>query len=390
MRRVAEGVYQRDGRYLVKWWEPDGKGGGSRKQETLEAGTTLAQAKTFKGDKERAKARPKLKRITADQAAERWMTDYRISATGKPRRESTAMQNTERVKKFGDDFAGVDLAEIDRAEARLWANNHPSRVKAVRAMFNDYVRDGYATDNPFDGLIARQNDRGRADIVVLTEAEVERLMEIARDLFGEYGRVVAGLIGFAAWTGGRPGELYALERSDVDPVNREVHFKEAWNTLTRKKDDPKWESHRTIAFLPRAAEIFQTIPPHPYAQTLFWTQRGRNFNSRNAHYYWAQVRAVFWSELPKSRKAESEEEALRERKIPREFDLYELRHLYASYLANELGATGREIAAQLGHKDGGRLAEKLYVHTEQKDVNARILERARRLAEEREARRASG
>lgn len=376
MRRLADGIYERDGRKIVRWWEPDGKGGGSRKQVTLPEGTTLAEAKTFKGEKERDKRNGHKREILVEEFAEMWPVTY-----ARPSR-STNLQNTERVSKFAKDFAGRTMREVDRAEARLWVNANPSRYKAVRAMFNDAMRDGFVDINPFDGVRKRQ-EIGRKDIVVPTEAEVERLIDIALSMFGEYGRVIAGMIGVAAWTGARPGELYALEWDDVDLINHELHITEAHSSRLSEDRDPKWNSKRTIALLPQAEAVLRQVPRHATRGLVFWTQRGSQFNSRNSHIYWAKVRSAFWGELPKSRKGATRQEAIRERKIPPDMELYTLRHFYGSYLANELGRSAQVIAKQMGHKDGGTLAMQLYVHTEQSDANRSVLDAARRAAERR-------
>lgn len=383
--RKAEGVYWLNGRYKVRWWEPDGNGGGARKQETLPAGTTLKQAKEFKADKEKRKRRRgRNPDATCDAFVKLWTEEYARPS------ESTNIQNAERVSKFGQDFKGRLMRDIDRAEARLWHNRNPSRFKAVRAMFNDALRDGYVDENPFMGIRGRDVERGRHDIVVLTEPEINRLMEIARDLLGDYGTVVAGLIGAAAWTGARPGELFALEWPDIDFTNRTLYLTEAISRVTNEPGSPKWNSKRKMALLPQAEEVFRSLPRHPFSQVVFWAQRTDHFSARSFHYYWSRVRAVFWAELPAARKAHTQEEAVRDRKIEPGFDFYELRHFFGSYLANVLHATPQEIAKQMGHKDGGRLAMRLYIHTEEDDANASILERAGRVAEERERERKTG
>jgi integrase len=43
-------------------------------------------------------------------------------------------------------------------------------------------------------------------------------------------------------------------------------------------------------------------------------------------------------------------------------DAYELRHFCGSHLA-DLGVSAQDIAHQLGHTDGGRKAQEVYIHT---------------------------
>lgn len=371
MRRLAEGVYERDGRKVVKWWEPDGNGGGSRRQETLPEGTTLAEAKTFKGEMEKRKQRRGgLRRDTCDGFAKRWTVDY-------PRPElTTNMHNRERVSKFGEDFAGRDLRQLDEEDAHRWALNNRGRLKAVKAMFNDAVKFGYADTNPFLVVKAKQQ-RGRAEIVVLTDAEINRLCEIALDRFEWFGPVVAGMIGTAAWTGMRPGELFALRWDRVDFKAGEIHVLEQLKSASGETGDLKTHEQRTIALLPQVEDTLKTIPRVSGSDLIFNTKRGQSFNSRAWHYYWNPVRTAFWAGLPANRKAKDSVEARRMRRIPADFDFYELRHYFASYLANELHATPYDIATQMGHADGGKLALRLYVHTEQSDSNERMRKAAR-------------
>jgi len=98
--------------------------------------------------------------------ATRWPDDYRRGKGGRPRSESTAEHNRERVRRFGQEHAARTLRSITRTDARTWANKHPSTVPALRAMFSDAVEDKLADENPFArlGLAA---GHGRGDIIVL-------------------------------------------------------------------------------------------------------------------------------------------------------------------------------------------------------------------------------
>jgi hypothetical protein len=57
-------------------------------------------------------------------------------------------------------------------------------------------------------------------------------------------------------------------------------------------------------------------------------------------------------------------------------DFYELRHRACTFMATPrpdgLGLASPDIAYQIGHTDGGRLVEKLYIHRSPELARARI------------------
>lgn len=370
MKRLADGIYQRDGRILVKWWQPNGGGKGTRLQKTMPPGTTLAEAKVFKGKMEDEKLRKRVRREeTVDAFAERWADDY-------PRQSDvTNMYNRERVRKLGKDFKGRKLSSVTREEARKWALANQGHAKAAAAMFRDAQEDGYLGDqlSPFRALkLPRARGRQGDAITLLTEKEVYRLTRIAHNLFGDFGPVMAGMIAMAAWTGMRPGELYALEWGDIDFERKTITVWRQYLSKVGRIGELKTESgRRTIALLPQAEKALREIPRHPSEQWVFYTKTGARFSSRVHHYYWDPVRKAFWNELKPER----------QERIRADFDWYELRHLYGSYLANTLRATPYVIAQQMGHADGGRLAMKLYIHTDADSAVADVLAAAAGLGE---------
>ena len=82
-------------------------------------------------------------------------------------------------------------------------------------MFNDAINDGlHPGPNPFANLRLEQS-RGRKDLIALTVEELDELADTALAVHGEFGPTFRAMILFAAYVGLRPGELFALERSDV-------------------------------------------------------------------------------------------------------------------------------------------------------------------------------
>ena len=75
------------------------------------------------------------------------------------------------------------------------------------------------------------------------------------------------------------------------------------------------------------------------------------------HYYWHPIRCAFGNPS---------------------LDLYELRHFCASYMLNDLDLHAEDVAAQLGHTDGGVLVQRLYGHPSTELARKRAHEAHRR------------
>jgi integrase len=201
----------------------------------------------------RAQCRRQSGRVAADVFAREWIDRY-------PRaRESTNIGHRERISKFATDFAGRQLDQITRLEARAWALANRSRVESVRAMFSDAARDGLVADNPFSNLRLREPD-GRKHLVVPTDEELGELARAAAKVQGDWGRLVlAPFVMFAAHTGLRPGELYALRWQDVNLVGSTVAVEWQWSQTERRLVRPKYDSTRTVFLPPAAAEALEAV-----------------------------------------------------------------------------------------------------------------------------------
>lgn len=280
---------------------------------------------------------------TCDRFAARWAGAY-------PReKESTNLHNHERVSKFGKDFKGVLLCDVDRVAARVWALENPGRWKNVRAMFTDAVRDGLAQENPFLNM-RLAGGRGRRDLVVITSDQLEHILSCARTTWKDYGlRMYAPMIQFAAYSGLRPGELYGLRWDDVDFKTQTVYVQRQYNVKVHKFTAPKNGKARLLHLTPPAARALAKVPHQ--REEVFFTPRGHMFTGRVQHYYWNPVRNA--AGLPG-------------------LDWYEAtRHYFGTYLAN-MGLQPYDIAQAMGHQDGGKLALERYIHVGEQDARARI------------------
>lgn len=314
---------------------------------------------------ERDEARPSRRDETCESFAARWADDF-DGHTERGRSEATRLLNAERVARFARQFAGRTLRSIERTEARAFAQDNPSHVAALRAMFNDAVEDRLADDNPFARLGLAQS-RGRADIVVLTHEEVDDLSATARAVHGHaFGDEVAAMIQWGAYTCCRPGETFAARYSRLDGDTYDV--REQFNSRLRREAEPKHGSVGLI-YVPEPARAAVLERPRRLADDLmFRTTTGRQFNAPSWHYTWDPVRTAFVAKLAATHPLRQRLKA-----DPRDrLDFYELRHFGAAYMLNVLELEPWVIAQQLRQSDGGALVLKLYGHPDRRVAIERL------------------
>lgn len=276
-------------------------------------------------------------RMTVAEWREEWLT----TPTWK---DSTRRHNAERTKAFAEAHGNLRVGAVNRRIARQWIEKHDSTHGALSAMFGAaaYVDDEnhqpLVAVNPFSKLVKRTMRRRDLRPEWLTDEDITRLEQIAVEQHGEaMGTVFASMIRFAAETGIRPGELYAVEWGDLDPDRGELHIR---RQATRDGTGPtKNGRERTVVLTPAAhdaavgAQIMEATP-----RTVFATPRGKRFSQGLMRYYWVPVRTAFGD--------------------PR-LVFYTLRHFCATRLL-EMGVSPEDVAIQLGHTDGGELVRRVY------------------------------
>lgn len=276
--------------------------------------------------------------------AARWPTDY-------PRpRASTNKHNAERVKALAEQYGKRRIDSITIEEARSWALEHHSQVSALRAMFNDARRDGISTTNPFAEL-GIERTRGRRDLPSdwLTAHDVNELAKTAHSCHGAYGVKMAAMVTFAAYTGMRPGELFALRLEDLGKDT--INVRRSAESKTRTVGPTKNGRAREIVYPHVARDAIANAPTFDGQQLVFPGLNGQQLWSSSFSWLWSPVRAAFGR--PK-------------------MAFYELRHFAATYLL-ELGLSPADVAVQLGHTDGGALVMSTYGHPSERAARARIL-----------------
>jgi integrase len=288
---------------------------------------------------------------TVGSFSRRWGSDY-----GKKRGESTIVHNDERVRDFSMQNADRAMRSITRAEGRDYGLLHSSCVPALRAMFNDARRDGLIDENPFAAL-GFERTRGRENITVVTEDEVDLLADIAlADCGAEWGQEISAMIKWAAYTCARTGETFAARRSLLE--GDVYHLEKQYNSRLRKETTPKHGSVGTLYVPPPAREVVARLPARLGDDLLWRTVTGKQFKQSSWSPTWRVIRQVFMRELPRGHHLQ-QRLALDQEDV---FDFYELRHFGASYMLNVLGIEPWVIAKQLRHKDEGGLVIRLYGH----------------------------
>lgn len=335
---------KKDGTWVVELWDPTTKTKTHIRARDYSMASPRNAREAYRLEDAAEKARAEGRReMTADKFTETWTERY-------PRSESTDKHNAERVSKFGKDFTGRSLRSITPTEARDWALANKARVPAVRAMLNDAKGERLVEHNQFAKL-GLSRSRGRADITILTEDELDELVAAARDTHeGEFGREFGALIEWAAYTCMRPGEVFDAKYPNLTGDLYDVDGQ--WHSKLGKRTEAKHGSEGLIYVPDKAREALADVRPRRIDDPLiFHSKTGRRLTAGTLFYAWDPVRAAFGRP---------------------EMDFYDLRHRGASYMLNDLHIEPWLIAEQLRHKDGGKLVLELYGHPDRLKALNRI------------------
>jgi integrase len=171
-----------------------------------------------------------------------------------------------------------------------------------------------------------------------SESEVQAIMTEARP----HERALIGLLCF---TGLRPGEAYALDWSAVDLGAGCLRVLRSWDHRGRKFVEPKTAAG--IRAVPLSGWLVAELAEHKVraggAGLVFGSRTGKPMNPSN-------VRRDIWMPLKK-------------RAGVRGFDLYSLRHTFAS-LGRTAGESAFNVSRMMGHSRS-LLVDQVYAHSMQ-------------------------
>jgi integrase len=236
-----------------------------------------------------ANPKPSAKPMTVARWAESFLARY---AT----KHKASSYDTARaaLRCFVADFGERRLSDISRLEAMEWTQRvRPSRIPVVVTCMNAAVDAELIGRNPFRGL-SHRNTRGRADEAPPTDEELGRLLDACR-VHGDYAPQMRNLITFAAFSGMRPGELFALQWADVDMQGMRIDVR---RRLYRGQTDlPKSNKPRRIALTPPARDALLGQPTLPLdsgsvSPLVFRGKRGGQLSQPTLSMYWGKVLAA--------------------------------------------------------------------------------------------------
>jgi integrase len=332
--------------------------------------------------------RTELEGLTVSQFVARCGWPEKFERAGKRKVQSTSDQLRQQSRPFIARFGDRPIkGGITRHEARQWAQAATrGHVAAAQALMTDAFDTDETVGNPLRGL--GHTTRGRRDLPdVLSVEEVERLKALARQINpDDYGQIMEAMIEVMATSAPRPGELWAMERARLRPERGEIYIKHAVKA-GGVLGPPKYGQERECVLVPSALELILRLPVlHP--RHLFPSRTGRLMTQPNWTTYWHPVREAFTAQLPddhwlRRRIADCTEARLAEpdpdkrRRMPHgKLDFYEMRHRACTFMATPkphgLSLAAADIAYQIGHRDGGRLVEELYIHRNPELARARI------------------
>jgi integrase len=276
---------------------------------------------------------------TCASFAERWLEEWPRGSEATNRLYGAA------ARRFAEYFGPTSLGEVERLSARTWALTVPRSVsRVIGTMYEDARNVGLVESNPFSNLRLPAVDK-QPEIEPPTIEEYRTLLE-ACTVLGGYCSEMRAMITFAAWTGLRQGELFALQWRDVGEEAITVR-------RSRKLDGslgaPKNGQSRTVPLLPPARVLGQ-VPQREGSPFVFHSPRGQALIKGTHGWSWQKVKAAARVDCR----------------------WHDLRHFCATQLL-ELGLDHFAVSVQLGHTDGGALVMARYGHPSVDAAKRRLL-----------------
>jgi len=272
--------------------------------------------------------------VTIDQAMRRYIASNVKTLAPSTLREYKSSQRMI-CKAIGCEL----IANISTLELREWINTLTCSNKRInnilvplRGMFKDFYADGIIERNPMDRI--KNLSTSKHEPEPFTQDEISHITSVMNER-------IANMVNFAAWTGLRTGELFALKWQDIDFNRKTCRVNKSITRGTLKLSPKTDASVRDVELLPAALDVLAAQKRISFiANAEIWLQEnGTNFTDDK------QFRERPW------------QFALKKAGV-RYRPPYQLRHTYASTLLSA-GANPMWVAKQMGHADWGMI-RKIY------------------------------
>ena len=328
------GIFRRGNRYVVVWVH---KG---VQHKSFHA--TIAEAREAKGKRAGGDRAPSTKATFEDYALA-WLDTYR-GRTSRGLDDSTRKAYRDSIERFAiPHFARVRLAEVDPPMMREFITSMEKRGMSagsirkhfapVRAMFATAFEDGAIRSNPAQVRIVVRDGRQRRRPPTPTREQFPALL----DALPERWRLLVVFIGY---TGVRISEALGLEADDIDVDAGRVSIERQHCRGVTKR----LKTDASVRVLPIPRSLADELRDHVHAhghQIVFATLDGKHLDYRN-------MLRILHKAL--------DDAGLREPRL----GFHALRRMAASFFEAD-GRSDTQIAAVLGHADGGRLARSTYL-----------------------------
>lgn len=309
-------------RYMVRMHLGDGE------YETVGTYPTRGEAKEAEAKWLLSKGRG-APRKKGGEWAKSFLADYK-----QRRKASSYVHARSAINRWLETFGNRTLSTITEEQAQTWTREHSWASQPVCTMMNAAVRAKVAEENYFKGRIRTP---GRKHNVPLSVDDIERLGQAAEEQHGKYGKnTLRPFVLFAAYSGMRVGEMFALKWEDIDFERNRIHVRRRF--YGKDLDLPKSNKPRAVVLLPEAADALSGLDRG--TEWVFLNKSGEHLSKSSLAYYWQKVSTAFGKPVQP----------------------HELKHFTGHHLFVTCGMPERIVAEQLGHTDGGKLVRELYGH----------------------------
>lgn len=294
----------------------------------------------------------KSENLNFENVAEEWLSEHVAELSINTRDSYTA-----RMNRILDNFSGQLVAEISTRDIRIFLKGlqeeglAPETTNTYRSILSSLfayaVRNKYVSENPVS--VIKQFRMPKKEIQTFDSLQLTSYLNGCKELAEEeanHGNYVA--LKTAAYTGMRIGEVLALRWSDIDFDNATIRVAHSLSYSTKDKgyslDGTKNKRVRHVTI---SNELVQTLKWYKM-QWMFLVKKMRNEPEPS----FANLVFLTIEGKPKHRSylRHWHKRVLREKGLPEDFRIHDLRHTHATLLL-ELGEHPKVVQERLGHKD---------------------------------------